>query len=44
MIEKNIEKFLDILKNSENNLIQAEYIFDELRKYITDKKKYIKKF
>ncbi len=43
MIEKNIEKFLDILKNSENNLIQAEYIFDELRKYITDKKEVYKK-
>lgn len=43
MIEKNIEKMLDILKNSENNLIQAEYIFDELRKYIADKKEVYKK-
>lgn len=42
MIEKNIEKMLDILKNSENNLIQAEYIFDELRKYIADKKEVYK--
>lgn len=43
MIEKNIEKLLDILKNSENNLTQAEYIFDELRKYIADKKDVYKK-
>lgn len=43
MIEKNIEKLLDILKNSKDNLIQAEYIFDELRKYIEDKKDIYKK-
>ena len=41
MIEENIRKLLDSLKESNDNLIQAEYLFDELREYISDKKRYI---
>ena len=43
MIEENIRKLLDSLKESNDNLIQAEYLFDELREYISDKKDIYKK-
>ena len=37
-VKENIRKLLDILKESSDNLVQAEYVFDKIREYIEDKK------
>lgn len=37
-MKENIKYFLDKILSSSDNLVQVEYLFEELRKYIDDKK------